>query len=208
MMGVMYSVKRSPVPGATMRVSREEAAATRERILEAASRLFRERGYDGIGVADLMKGAGLTHGGFYSHFDSKEHLMAEASARALRASAQRWSRIAESDGTDALARIVRSYLSSRHRDSPGTGCAIATLASEAPRQGGTVRRAINDGLAALVDVLAGLVPGRTAKARRERALVAFSAMLGALVLSRAVDDRQLSDEILDAVARAISPDVQ
>src|SRR3954465_15213074 len=104
-----------------MKVSREQAAQNRERILEAAARLFRERGFEGIGVADLMKEAGLTHGGFYGHFSSKEDLIAEASARVLMRSLALFSNVAEQAPEDPLPAIASAYLTSRHRDTPGEG---------------------------------------------------------------------------------------
>jgi TetR/AcrR family transcriptional regulator, transcriptional repressor for nem operon len=110
-----------------MKVSREQAALNRERILEAAAQLFRERGFDGIGVADLMKQAGLTHGGFYGHFSSKEELIAEASARALTSTFALLSEQAERAAGDPLSAVASTYLSSRHRDDPGTGCLLAAL---------------------------------------------------------------------------------
>src|SRR5438270_11833799 len=110
-----------------MKVSREQAARTRERIIETAARRFRERGYEGIGVADLMKEAGLTHGGFYGHFASKEELIAEASARALTESLARLSDIAERAHDDPLSAMADAYLSSGHRDDPGDGCLLAAL---------------------------------------------------------------------------------
>src|SRR5437868_15523461 len=105
-----------------MKVSREEAAQNRERILEVAAKLFREKGFDGIGVADLMKSAGLTHGGFYGHFSSKEDLMAQACARALTQSLSKWKRLADRAPDNALSEITRAYLSTRHRDEPWRGC--------------------------------------------------------------------------------------
>src|SRR5213593_477266 len=110
-----------------MKVSRERAAQNRERILDAAARLFRERGFEGIGVADLMKTAGLTHGGFYGHFSSKEDLMAQACARALARSLEAWSKRAERIPDDPLLSIAGGYLSSKHRDDPGAGCVLAAL---------------------------------------------------------------------------------
>ena len=180
-----------------MKVTREQAAENRERILDAASKLFRERGLDGIGVADLMKGAGLTHGGFYGHFASKEELMAEACTRALEASVEKWR-------SRGLREIVRNYLSSRHLDNPGAGCAIAMLGGDVSRQGAPVRRAFTSGLRSLIHVLARLVPGASATSRRRKALAVYSSMVGALVLARAVDDPKLSREILQAVASSIT----
>lgn len=186
-----------------MRVSRQQAAASRERILDTASRLFRERGLDGIGVADLMKGAGLTHGGFYGHFASKEDLMAQACARSLEASVQRWVRKAALGPREGLAAIVKSYLSTQHRDSPGTGCTLATLSGDVARQGAAVRGTATEGVQALVETLTRLMPGRTKPVRRKKALAAFATMVGALVLARAVDDAKLSKQILDAAAGQI-----
>src|SRR5436309_12362099 len=112
-----------------MKVSREQAAQNRERIIEAAAQLFRERGFEGIGVADLMKKAGLTHGGFYGHFSSKDDLIAEASARALAGSLALLSNVAERPSGDPLSTIASGYLTSKHRDDPGTGCLLAALGS-------------------------------------------------------------------------------
>jgi len=190
-----------------MRVTREQAAASRERILEAASRLFRERGLDGVGVADLMQSAGMTHGGFYAHFASKEDLTVAACERALAYSAARWDRVAAASDSsrDALAELATSYLSSGHRDRPGNGCVIAALGADVARQGGAVRRAYTRGLEALLDRLGRLVPGRSITARRRRALATYASMVGGVVLARAVDDAALSDEILHAVAASIAP---
>src|SRR2546421_954752 len=118
----------------SMKVSREQAAQNRERIVETAARLFRERGFEGIGVADLMKEAGLTHGGFYGHFSSKEDLMAKACARASARSRALWGKLAERAPDDPLSEIAGVYLTSRHRDNPGTGCLMAALAADASRQ--------------------------------------------------------------------------
>src|SRR3954468_20702168 len=112
-----------------MRVSREQAAQNRERILDAAARLFRERGFEGIGVADLMKEAGLTHGGFYGHFESQGALMAQACTRASARSRERWTKLAQNAPGDPLTAIAGSYLTSKHRDNPGSGCLMAALAA-------------------------------------------------------------------------------
>src|SRR5262244_3383304 len=110
-----------------MKVSREQAAANRERILEVAGKLFRENGFDGIGVADLMKSAGLTHGGFYGHFDSKEDLMAQACARALQNAGAYWTQTVASSQLEPFTALTRAYLSPAHRDNPGKGCVLAAL---------------------------------------------------------------------------------
>ncbi|WP_422844633.1 TetR/AcrR family transcriptional regulator [Acidovorax sp. M2(2025)] len=189
-----------------MKVSKEQMAENRERILDAAAQLFREKGFDGIGVADLMKSAGLTHGGFYGHFASKDELMAQASARALQRLQAAWSAIAReaaAHGQEPLAAIEAAYLSPRHRDAPGQGCLLAALGSDTARQGPAVRRAVTEGVRAQVDGLAGLVPGRTKAAKRQRALADYASLVGAMVLARAVDDPALSDEILHAAAAAL-----
>src|SRR5258708_32769111 len=115
-----------------MKVSREQAAENRARVLEVAGRLFREKGFDGIAVAEIMKGAGLTHGGFYHQCGSKDDLAAEACAQMLAGAAERWRKLG--DGKDPLGTLARSYLSARHRDGPGNGCVIASLAGDAARQ--------------------------------------------------------------------------
>ncbi|MBV7458020.1 TetR/AcrR family transcriptional regulator [Acidovorax sp. sif1233] len=189
-----------------MKVSKEQMAENRERILDAAARLFRERGFDGIGVADLMKSAGLTHGGFYGHFASKDELMAQATARALDGLQSAWAALARgaaAQGRDPLAAIESAYLSPGHRDAPGQGCLLAALGGDASRQGPAVRRAVTEGMQAQVAGLATLVPGRSKAAKRQRALADYASLVGALVLARAADDPQFSDEILQATAAAL-----
>jgi TetR/AcrR family transcriptional repressor of nem operon len=185
-----------------MKVSKEKAAENRRKIVDAASRLFREKGFEGAGVAALMQDAGLTHGGFYGHFASKDDLAAEACAKTLAASAERWARIVREKPDEALAVIVRSYLSPRHRDNPGDGCAYATLGPEAARQNSAIRRSFSEGIRAHAEALTGILPGRSKAARREKAIATLSGMVGALVLARAVDDAALSDEILNAAWEA------
>lgn len=187
-----------------MRVSREQAAENRERMVQTAAQLFREHGFDGIGVADLMKAAGLTHGAFYGHFGAKDDLMAEASARALADSFTYWHKRIDQAGDAGLATVVGKYLSPAHRDHPGRGCAFAALGAEAQRHTPAVRRAMTAGLLPLIEVFGRLLPGRSKAARRQKALASFSAMVGALVLARAVDDEALSNEILQAVTANIT----
>lgn len=186
-----------------MKVTREEAARNRERIIDAAARLFRERGFEGIGVADLMKEVGLTHGGFYGHFASKDDLEAEASARALAHSLALWRKRSELARDDPLSAITDAYLTARHRDDPGAGCLLAALGSDVSRRGPGVRRAVTDYLNSAFDMLAKLVPGKSKAARRRKALDTYARLIGALVLARAVDDDALSREILDAVREAV-----
>ncbi len=186
-----------------MKVSREQVAENRERILEAATQRFRERGFEGIGVADLMKEAGLTHGGFYGHFASKEDLIAQACARASDRSRARWARLSERAPDNPLAEIARVYLTPQHRDSPGAGCLIAALGPDVARQGPAVRDAVTAGVRAALDFLTRIVPGRSRAAKRRKAIASYASMVGGMVLARAVNDRVFSKEILDAVEASI-----
>ena len=186
-----------------MRVSREQAAANRERIIEAAGELFRSKGFSGIGVADIMKAAELTHGGFYGHFASKDDLIAQASRRSMQRAAQNWKKVVAESGSDAFATLLTRYLSPRHRDDPGQGCAFAALSGDAARCGKPVREAFAEGLEPLIDILSGIVGGRTKAARRRKAIAALSELIGALILSRAVGNGGLSDEILDTGRREL-----
>lgn len=184
-----------------MRVTRKQAAAHREEILEVAGTLFRKHGFGGIGVAEIMKHAGLTHGGFYGHFDSKEDLAAEITSRVL--GRDGWLQRITGTEHPSLGDVVHSYLSPRHRDDAGHGCLFAALGSDVVRQPRSVRRAFTEGLRVRVDALRQLVPGRSA-ARRQKALATLSGLVGALILSRAVDDPKLSEEILEAAAASLS----
>lgn len=181
-----------------MRVSREKAAEHRERIIDAAGTLFRSKGFDGIGIADIMKAADLTHGGFYGHFASKDDLVAQASKSAMARAATNWRKVVAEAPNDAYAALLNHYLSPRHRDDPGRGCAFAALAGDAARCGQPVRDAFAQGLRPLIDILAGVMTGRTRAARRRKAIAALAELVGALVLARAVGDAALSDEILNA----------
>ena len=181
-----------------MRVSRLRAAANRERIIDKAGALFREKGFDGIGVADIMKAADLTHGGFYGHFASKDDLVAQASQRAMARAAVNWAKVTAAAPDNPYAALLAHYLSPRHRDDPGRGCAFAALSGDAARCGKPVRQAFARGLQPLIEIVAGAVPGRSKAARRRKAIAAVAELVGALILARAVDDEALSDEILRA----------
>jgi TetR/AcrR family transcriptional repressor of nem operon len=184
-----------------MKVTREKAAENRERIIRTAARLFREKGFDGVGVADLMKSAGLTHGGFYGHFASKSELAATACDSALARSRERWAAIAEADGGEALEKMVRSYLSEAHRDKPGSGCALAALGPDAARQDAAIKRSLTDGLKGLVEILEKVLDGSSEAARHDAALAVMAEMVGAVMLSRMVDDEDMSKAILEAATR-------
>ena len=173
-----------------MRVSKEQAAANRERILTEAARLFREHGVSGVGVDALTEAAGLTHGSLYSRFGSKERLAEEALDHAVATSSARMSEVGTLD--DYVAR----YLAPEHRERRGDGCAIAALAGDMPRQGAAVRHRFTDAVRALTKRIAGLMYGR--RTSEDEALVVVATMVGALTLARAVDDPDLSDRILTA----------
>jgi TetR/AcrR family transcriptional repressor of nem operon len=170
--------------------------ATHERIVEAAARAIRRSGYGGTGVADIMKEAGLTHGGFYAHFDSRDALLAEAAGRAAADTVDASARIAAAAPPDkALEAMVRAYLSREHVAAIETGCAVAALGSEMPRQAPEVRRAATRGIKEMIDLIARQSPDWGQAGAHERALVTAATMVGALVLARAVDEPKLSDAI-------------
>lgn len=180
-----------------MRRSSAEAAETRDKIVQTASRLFRQKGINGIGVAELMQQAGLTHGGFYKHFSSKSALVAEACHRALGQGRERLAAAADQAAPDAvLVAIVDSYLSTRHRDHPEHGCAIAALAAEAIREGGEAKEAMASGVQALIELIARHLPGTDPDAAEQRAAAVVAAMVGALTLSRTIADPALSEAVL------------
>src|ERR1700683_2239664 len=135
-----------------MRVSREQAALNRDRIIDAAGALFRAKGFGGVGVADIMKAADLTHGGFYGHFSSKDDLVAQASKRAMVRAATNWERVVASAPDAPFAALLKHYLSERHRDDPGKGCVFAALAADASRSGKVVRNAFAVGVGPLLHI--------------------------------------------------------
>jgi TetR/AcrR family transcriptional repressor of nem operon len=190
-------------PNCTMRVSREQAAANRERIIDTAAALFRAKGFGGIGVADIMKAAELTHGGFYGHFASKDDLVAQASRRAMDRAAAKWRKVVADAPDKPYAALLKNYLSVRHRDDPGRGCAFVALSGDAARCGNEVRETFAEGVEGLIGILAQAVPGRSKAQRRRSAVAALAALVGALTLARAVGDAALSEEILDAVRREL-----
>src|SRR4051812_32018695 len=144
-----------------MKVSREQAVENRERIVETAAQLFRERGFEGIGVADLMKEAGLTHGGVYGDFSSKGELIAGGAAGALMRSLAALSTVAERAPGDPLSAVAGAYLTGRHRDNPGAGCLQAALGPDVARQGPAVRRNVTDYVRGAIDLLSTMVRGHS-----------------------------------------------
>lgn len=181
-----------------MGISKEQSAANRERILEVASRDFRERGFDGITIAELMKSAGLTHGGFYAHFDSKEDLAVKAINRATEEAIEGWHALANRCGDKVFDEILK--LMKQERDEPGSGCMMSALGPEIARQSLPIRQAATDGLKATFHALTAIAPGKSEAARRRAAISMYSALVGGLILARvAADEPELSDEILEAV---------
>lgn len=187
-----------------MRVSKRAAAENRQRILTAAGRLFRENGIDGAGVDAITKAAGLTHGAFYSQFGSKEAVVVEALRLVLGESNKLWAQgTSATDKRRALETIIDGYLSPRHRNALGKGCAVAALGSEIPRQPKRVRDVFTKKLEEGLEVLASLVPAKAASHRRDVAIQLLSTMVGALILARAVGDQALSRQILETVATGL-----
>ena len=187
-----------------MRYSREHKQETHARIVKKASVRLREKGAHGIGVADLMKEAGLTHGGFYAHFDSREALVIEAFAYAMDRSTERWRKIAEQTPLDKrLATIVETYLTPVHRDDPGHGCAVPTLGAEIARESPKTRRAFAAKLDQMIDMLADQIPDVPRKAARKQAMATLATMMGTLVLSRIAGTGEFSGEMLGAGREAV-----
>jgi TetR/AcrR family transcriptional repressor of nem operon len=185
-----------------MRVSRAQAEANRETVINVASRLFREHGFDGIGLKDLMKGAGLTQGGFYKQFESKDDLVTQASRRAMESATRRWSTVA-AGSPDPLAAVVGLYLSTGHREEKSDGCPLAALGSDAARQSEEVRVPFQDGIEAHLQVLDELIPASDGSQPYDKAMVVLSLMVGAVTLSRIMTDQGMSDRVLETAADAV-----
>src|SRR5512132_850258 len=182
-----------------MRYSPEHKQETHARIVKKASVRLREKGAHGIGVADLMKEAGLTHGGFYAHFDSREALVIEAFAYAMDRSVEHWRAIAaETPPEKRLSTIVDSYVSTVHRDDPGHGCAVPTLGAEIARESPKTRKAFAAKLEQMIDMMAEQIPDVPRKAARKQAMATIATMMGTLVLSRIAGNGEFSDEVLGA----------
>ncbi|NIO43588.1 MAG: TetR family transcriptional regulator [Burkholderiales bacterium] len=190
-----------------MRKSKDEAARTRERIVSEASALFRERGLSDVSVADAMARAGLTHGGFYAHFGSRDELVAEAIRFALVQSARRIYLNALKHGArPGYSKLIRIYLTTEHRDRPERGCVLASLGSEIARSGGYCSDLFSEGFNEFVSLLAQLSPERSENARRAHLLSVIGALSGALVLARAVNNADVSAEILGSVRKTLLAD--
>ena len=193
-----------------MKVSKEQASANRQTILETAARLYRERGIGGVGVAEIMREAGFTHGGFYGHFDSKEALAAEACELAFSAPLARLQDTLAKHHGDATP-YFNNYLRLQHRDTPGTGCPMPTLAVDAGREPGPLVDAITSGISGYLNTFAshrpdGSVTDEPSEADKARAIVVLSALVGGMVLARATASGApaLSDEILKTLQSEVS----
>jgi len=179
--------------------------ATHERIVAVAARAIRRSGYEGTGVADIMKEAGLTHGGFYAHFASREAMLAEAVGRACAESADAVSELAGSaPGGMTWASMIAAYLSREHAARPEAGCPLAALGSETSRQAPDVRRVTTRHVKEMVDLIARQSPDWGQAGAHEGAMVALATMVGALVLARAVDEPKLSDDLRESALRHLT----
>ncbi|MES0197505.1 TetR/AcrR family transcriptional regulator [Mesorhizobium sp. M0011] len=183
-----------------MRVSRTQAAENRETVINVASRLFRERGFDGIGLKDLMKGAGLTQGAFYKQFESKDDLAALASRRAMESATHKWSAATAAHPGNPLDGVISFYLSMDHRREKMDGCPVVALGSDAARQGAEVKASFEDGIKAYLEMLGGWVGEGDSEKSGKKAMAVLSTMVGAVVLSRVVNDSDLARAFLDAAA--------
>jgi TetR/AcrR family transcriptional repressor of nem operon len=186
-----------------MRVSRAQAEANREAVINAASRLFREHGFDGIGLKDLMRAAGLTQGAFYKQFASKDDLAAQASKRALESAFHRWSAASAANPKDPLGAVIAFYLSTAHREEMMDGCPIVALGSDAARQGSDVKASFEAGIREHLELLGRWVGEADGEEPSVKAMAILSTMVGAVVLSRAVNDEWLSKQFLQAAAESV-----
>lgn len=182
-----------------MRYSPEHKQETHDRIVKKASVRLREKGAHGIGVADLMKEAGLTHGGFYAHFDSREALVIEAFAYAMDRSMDHWRKLTgEAVPEKRLALVMESYLSALHRDNPGHGCSIPALGAEIARESPKTRKAFAGKLDEMIEMMTDYIPNLPRKAARKQAIATLATMAGTMLLARIAGSSELSDEVLKA----------
>ena len=180
-----------------MRYSKEHKIETHARIVTKAATRLREKGLHGVGVADLMKDAGLTHGGFYAHFESREALVIEAFSQTMDASIRSWrDSVKDVPPDERLAQLVGNYLTARHRDTPARGCAVPTLGPDVVRESPKTRRAFAGKVEEMIDGIAAFLPDVSPEEAKRQAIVALSTMIGTLLLSRVAGTGQLSDDIL------------
>jgi TetR/AcrR family transcriptional repressor of nem operon len=183
-----------------MRVSREQAEKNHQAVINTASRLFRERGFDGIGLMELMEGAGLTKGGFYKQFASKEDLAAKASKRSMEMAMERWSHAIAANPDAPLESVIAVYLSAGHRGEKAEGCPLVALGADAARQGSDVKASFEAGVRDHLGMLQDMLPAAEGGTSDRKALAVLALMVGAVTLSRLVNDESLSRDFLDAAA--------
>jgi TetR/AcrR family transcriptional regulator, transcriptional repressor for nem operon len=183
--------------------SQARKADTHERVVKLASAKFRETGIDGISVADLMNEAGLTHGGFYRHFESRDELVAEAVECAMAHSAQKIADAAGPGDEASFASMIDGYLNTDHRDEPAKGCGIVALASDVARSSDRTRSSYTEQVDRHLQFIASLIYGVDQRTARRRSIVVFSALVGAMAMARAVNDEKLSQEIMKVVAATL-----
>lgn len=190
----------------TKSAARSRKEISHDRILEVAARAIRRSGYDGTGVADIMKEAGLTHGGFYAHFASRDALLAEAGSRACADSAALASRVvASAPPGQALQAIMQAYLSPEHISAIETGCPVSALASEMPRQSPEVRHAATQHIKEMIDLIARQLPDWGKQQAHEQSMAMLCALIGTTILARAVDDPALSEALRNATMKQFTP---
>lgn len=188
------------------RIATRSKETTHERIVETAARAIRRSGYDGTSVADIMKEAGLTHGGFYAHFLSREAMLAEAADRAgAEAVALSTHIAATAPPNEALQCLVRAYLSKEHLENAEMGCPVSALGSEMPRQAPEVRKAATRRIKEMIDVIARQSADWGQPGAHQQALVTAATMVGTMVMARAVDDPKLSDALMEAALNHLAP---
>jgi len=183
-----------------MRYEKGHKQATRQHIIDVASAKFRESGVAAVGLAGIMSAAGLTNGAFYAHFESKDDLVRAVLVNAL--GRRELGLRANLEGNAGLETAVRDYLSPRHRDGAGSGCPIAALVAEIARHPKPTRQAFTEKILAVIELIAARIPKGSPAERRKRAMAAYGTMVGALQLARAVNDKKLSDDILENAVEA------
>lgn len=186
-----------------MRVSRAQAEENRQNVIGVASRLFRQHGFDGIGLKDLMEAAGMTQGAFYKQFESKEDLIAEASARALESTTDHWSKAIAANADDPLGAVIAFYLSNGHRKEKRDGCPLVSLGADAARQSAEVKASFEAGIREHLRMVSRLLSAADTEEKHARAMAILATMVGAVTLSRAVNDPRLAKSFLDAAAKSV-----
>lgn len=194
---MMSIMRKKSIKSCNTRAAAKEA--THQRIVSVAARAIRRSGYDGTGVSDIMKEAGLTHGAFYAHFASREAMLAEAADRAFSEAAAAMEDVTAGVAPDkALACLLAAYLSTAHQQQVDTGCPLAALGCETSRQTPEVRHVATGHVKKMIDQVTCLAPGQEQAESRKRALVTVATMVGALLIARAVDDPVLARELREA----------